>query len=332
MPACTGCAKKSWPRGDRINSFKKSPYSIYAHYMKILIAKPGGIGDTLLLLPALIELRRTFGEVEIDVAGNREVLSLFENAGVISRALNFEDRLITQLFSPRPNERARSFLAQYDRLFFLIEDDGIISENLNAVSTDYIIASSVQKQELLPQWKYLATIMGLDTIDEEFYREAFPKSGGKGTANRITIHPGSGSKSKRWPLERFIELIEQLSHKYPFQLELLTGYAEDDISPMLKRDAMIDTCTLHHNEPLSSVLKLIQESLIFIGNDSGIAHLAGLSGTPSIILFGPSNPTVWKPLGKNISIILPDDGSKNIGNISIGRVAEELDIFFRRSA
>lgn len=300
--------------------------------MKILIAKPGGIGDTLLLLPALIELRRTFGEVEIDVAGNREVLSLFENKGIISRAINFEDRLITQLFSPCPNERARSFLAQYDKLFFLIEADGIITENLNAVSTDYIIASSVQKKELLPQWKYLATIMGLNTVDEEFYREAFSPSGEKGKANRITMHPGSGSKSKRWPLERFIELIEQLSHKHPFQIELLTGSAEEDISPMLlKSDATIDTCTLHHNEPLSWVLKLIQESLIFIGNDSGIAHLAGLSGTPAFVLFGPSNPVVWKPIGKNISIILPDDGSKNIGNISIGRVVEELDDFFRRS-
>jgi heptosyltransferase-3 len=300
--------------------------------MKILIAKPGGIGDTLLLLPALIELRRTFGEVEIDVAGNREVLSLFENTGIISRAINFEDRLITQLFSPRPNDRARSFLVQYDKLFFLIEDDDIITENLNAVSTDYIITSSVQKKKLLPQWKYLAIIMGLSTVDEEFYRDAFSKSGEKGKANRITIHPGSGSKSKRWPLERFIGLIEQISHKHPLQIELLTGYAEEDISPMLlKSDAIIDTCTLHHNEPLSSVLQLIQESLIFIGNDSGIAHLAGLSGTPSIVLFGPSNPIVWKPLGKNISIILPDDGSKNIGNISIRRVVEELDNFFRRS-
>jgi len=57
------------------------------------------------------------------------------------------------------------------------------------------------------------------------------------------------------------------------------------------------------NRPLSLCAALLARCRAFVGNDSGMAHLAAAVGCPSIVLFGPSDPMVWSPRGKNVSII-----------------------------
>jgi heptosyltransferase-3 len=294
--------------------------------MKILILKPGGVGDTLLLFPAIVELQRRYEDAEIDIAGNLKVLSLFVDNQSISKAISFEDRIVTEILSETLSRRARIFLEQYDRLYLLIDDDGIIEGKMKFINkSDYIISSSVQKGSPIPQWKFLAKIMGLEVSEHENYVGKFLKNRPIRQKNSILIHPGSGSKTKNWPLNNFMALIKHITG-YNIKVRLIAGYAENGIMKMLRNaDDTIDDIEIHHNVNLSDVVELLLESYIFIGNDSGISHLAGLTGTASIVLFGPSDPRIWKPIGDHITIITPETSSTNAKDISLIRVIEEFD-------
>lgn len=295
--------------------------------MKILILKPGGIGDTLLLFPAVVELQRHFQDAEIDIIGNREVLSLFVDNQSIAKAISFEDRIISEILSEKLNRRASDFITQYDRLYFLIDDDGTLEGNMKSLNiSDYIIASSVQKNSSIPQWKFLTQIMRLNTSEQGGYIREFLKNRPIKKRRYILIHPGSGSRKKNWSLNNFTELIKYIRGRFAIEIRVITGYAENDILLQLSNaDGTIGDIEIEHNKKLGAIADLLTESSIFIGNDSGISHLAGLTGTASIVLFGPSDPRIWKPIGDTVTTVIPEDNSADAENISLKRVIEEFD-------
>lgn len=295
--------------------------------MKILILKPGGIGDTLLLFPAVVELQRHFQDAEIDIIGNREVLSLFADNQSIAKAISIEDRMVSEILSERLNRRASDFITQYDRLYFLIDDDGTLEGNMKSLNiSDYIIASSVQKNSSIPQWKFLAQIMRLNASEQGGYVREFLKNRPIKKRHYILIHPGSGSRKKNWSLNNFTELIKYIRGRFAIEMRVITGYAENDILLQLSNaDGAIGDIEIEHNKKLGAIADLLTESSIFIGNDSGISHLAGLTGTASIVLFGPSDPRIWKPIGDTVTTVIPEDNSAEAANISLKRVIEEFD-------
>jgi len=53
-------------------------------------------------------------------------------------------------------------------------------------------------------------------------------------------------------------------------------------------------------------MRILKQSGGFIGNDSGISHLAGFLGIPAVVIFGPSNPKRWKPFGRSFEVLRPE--------------------------
>jgi ADP-heptose:LPS heptosyltransferase len=106
-------------------------------------------------------------------------------------------------------------------------------------------------------------------------------------SDRLIIHPGSGSPAKCWPW--FKELTDQV----PDSIVLL-GPCE---------------AQFHTNRPrlegltLQSVAEELRSCRAFIGNDSGITHLAAYWGCPTIALFGPTDPRIWGPTGRRVTIL-----------------------------
>ena len=54
---------------------------------------------------------------------------------------------------------------------------------------------------------------------------------------------------------------------------------------------------------LSQLLALLQEGSAYVGNDSGVSHLAAVAGVEALVIFGPSDPLVWAPPGANVHVI-----------------------------
>jgi len=116
------------------------------------------------------------------------------------------------------------------------------------------------------------------------------------TTGATLIHPGSGSRAKNWPLERFTELgrrLEGLGHRVAW----IRGPAEADLPAGIPPDRVIDRPSLR------ALAATLARSKVFIGNDSGVSHLAGATGAPTLVLFGPTRASVWTPDGPRVHVV-----------------------------
>lgn len=118
-----------------------------------------------------------------------------------------------------------------------------------------------------------------------------------GRPDKILLHPGSGSRRKNWPLENFIEINTRLKSK-----GLITGWvlgpAEDFMLRELQTRGFMKDINLIHD--LIAFADLLKQAKGFVGNDSGLSHLAAFLGMPVVAIFGPSDPGRWRPLGPNV--------------------------------
>ncbi|MFZ1517764.1 MAG: glycosyltransferase family 9 protein [Ignavibacteriaceae bacterium] len=122
----------------------------------------------------------------------------------------------------------------------------------------------------------------------------------KDDSNKIIIglHVGAGKPSNRWPLNKYVDLIEKLNNDYRCDFYLTGSSADkDELDYVIKLSKI--KLNLFVNKQISQVAALISMSNLFITNDTGIMHVAGATLTPQISLFGPTNPFNWAPCGKN---------------------------------
>ncbi len=139
----------------------------------------------------------------------------------------------------------------------------------------------------------------------------------------VAIHPGSGSAQKNWPIPHWIELALALLRQRPnLRLLLLGGEADRAAVAQLTRSLPADRILAVEHAPLPRVAALIAASDLFVGHDSGIAHLAAANGIPCVLLFGPSDPSVWAPPQPRVRTIRAADGV--MSSIQVGEVLESL--------
>lgn len=101
------------------------------------------------------------------------------------------------------------------------------------------------------------------------------------------IHPFSGSPKKNWPIERFQKLAGILNEA--LDVEWCAGPEEE-------------LHGAHRFQDLAEVGAWLSRAAVYIGNDSGISHLAAACGVPVIALFGPTDPRIWAPRGERVRI------------------------------
>jgi ADP-heptose:LPS heptosyltransferase len=112
----------------------------------------------------------------------------------------------------------------------------------------------------------------------------------------VMLHPGSGSRSKNWPVGRFVALADRLARQRNATVVATFGSADAEA----RASFAAHTAVLLDSPPLLELSGLFSRSALYVGNDSGISHLAGLSGAPSLVLFGPTEPVLWQPLGRTV--------------------------------
>jgi len=101
--------------------------------------------------------------------------------------------------------------------------------------------------------------------------------------DHAVIHPFASAPQKRWPLEKFREVARLL--KIPVRW---CAGPQEDLPDAVRIDDLYDlACWL-------------ARARLYIGNDSGITHLAAAVGTPTIVLFGPTDPAIWAPRGSRV--------------------------------
>jgi ADP-heptose:LPS heptosyltransferase len=108
----------------------------------------------------------------------------------------------------------------------------------------------------------------------------------------LIVHPGSGSPAKNW--QGMATIAQRWRTERSGSVLLLCGPAEPSVD--LPHDA------LARETSLNRVAALLRMGAGYLGNDSGISHLAGLAGAVGVVVFGPSDPTIWHPLGNGLRV------------------------------
>ena len=116
---------------------------------------------------------------------------------------------------------------------------------------------------------------------------------------RVVIHPFSGSARKNWPMERYRRLAQSIDTftRGGVSIQWCAG-PEDALPEDLTQDAW-------RFEQLDVLARALAGTALFIGNDSGITHLAAMLGIPCVVFFGPESPQVWSPRGARVRLVSP---------------------------
>lgn len=116
----------------------------------------------------------------------------------------------------------------------------------------------------------------------------------------VCVHVGAGAVVRRWPVEHWNQLIRQLRLKFDFHLVLVPDVDNfgADLKPV--SDALLGDLTL------AELVYLCSRASLFLCNDSGPMHVAAACGCPTIALFGPGDPTWFRPWGTQHRMIIRD--------------------------
>ena len=142
-----------------------------------------------------------------------------------------------------------------------------------------------------------------------------PKSGDAKFAGKFAVvHVGSGSRGKRWPLANFMDVVSRLAAAGVYGT-IVSGEAEEDIVPSLMSAALPKGWQWIHQPPLRALAGMIASAGLYLGNDSGVTHLAAACGASGAAVFRREYKSLWAPYG-NIHVISADD-IKNITSAAV---------------
>jgi ADP-heptose:LPS heptosyltransferase len=288
--------------------------------VEIFLLHPGGLGDIILSLPAIALLREHFPAARLTIAGNTDHLApvvggyaestvslsalplhnLYADTALLDSDIRFwrsfdliiswtgsgDAGFVQKLKSICPNARIASWRPdrQESRHVSQLFIDSLGPEI--ASGREAVRAPICMRHELSDQ--------GTQWLSGQVWRAEEPL---------VALHPGAASDTKRWPLGRFIDLARHLTYTEKKRLVIIEGPAEPGLAVQIGQELHEDRRIVAKSLSLSMLAAIIARSELFVGNDSGIAHLAAALGIPAIVLFGPTLPKHWAPLGPDVRIL-----------------------------
>jgi len=295
---------------------------------RILVIRGGAIGDFILTLPALKALRDACPHSHIEILGYKHIAVLAENRFYAQAVRSIDYGPLSRFFarnSELPAELANYF-SSFDLIVsYLYDPDRIFENNLRRCGVENLLGGPAMIVEsaghAAHQLARPIQNLGIEVLDPA--EKIFPLTEDREYAREflgalpqpiVAIHPGSGSKQKNWPLEKWIALFSKSDNfwtggKCPSPV-VVSGEADEAQTEQLERKWKDRNVRFAKSLPLPH-LAAVLEHLIFIGHDSGISHLAAAAGANCILLFGPTDPKVWAPRNKNVRVLSAPEGRLN---------------------
>ena len=292
----------------------------WSEVRRVLVVRLRSIGDTVLTTPSLFALRRFLPDTQIDILLEDWVAPVLDGSDLV-------DRVITL---PRDSTAARARLARdlrstrYDVVYnlhggttatFLTRATGATHrvgfENYQYARLHNHVAPSPltiwQRPKLHSVEQQLALIgwTGVPVTDRPPTRLAVTESASISVGKKLEaagfdsgesiamIHPTAAFETKQWAVENFARVTEELCNRGLAPVIVVADH-EQKIAQMLREESS-GRCLTLADLSLPEVTALAARARLFVGNDSGIAHIAAATGSPSVVIFGSSNRNHWRP-------------------------------------
>lgn len=285
---------------------------------RIAIVKPCCIGDCIMALPAVDAITASFesGTVEVFVGTHSRV------------AFQFRRGLKTR---PVPNSLDLSSALQLSRVFRQGRYDTVVcldrSRWLRLAARLSRATATGHARSLSPELRHESEVyldvvreMGIQTPGSLPWVQPTPH-GKRASAELLAgirwpiavLHPGGAQNpgaamlDKRWPAERFAELARSLGRDGTTVL-LSGGPGDLDVTRRVADAAgLADSAILAGKVDLDTLAGVINQAAVFVGPDTGVSHIAGALGTPTVAIFGPTNPRRYRPLGRHVQVLAPSE-------------------------
>jgi heptosyltransferase-3 len=321
--------------------------------VQILILHPGALGDIILSLPAITLLRSRFPSARLTIAGNIDHITPIIS-GYAERIVSLSTLPLHRLYAPgllSPEEA--HFWQSFDRIVsWTGSGDAEFARKLKQIHPDVDIASwKPQPGEHRHVSQLFAQSLGFEVsnketlppalvhIDSAARDEGLRWLAERGWSERdflSALHAGAGSKEKRWHISRFVGLARHLALQEKGKLLIIEGPAESGLAKQIVQTLPQDKTIPAESLPLNVLAAVMERCRDFVGSDSGIAHLAAAAKVPSVVLFGPTLPQHWAPLGSHVVVLRDACGCEGcngrmrhhtcLENITIEEVIRNLEI------
>jgi hypothetical protein len=296
--------------------------------VNVLIIRAGALGDTLMLMPSIAALKDSADIILAARSPGLELLKPFVACGS-----DFEGPDWHGLFAEAPVGLHSCEIPSADCVVaFLGDTQGHIKRSLQACfpgAAIHVFPVFPSRSEQIHVAFYLARCLqaaGLPINAERALEMATERAlmGRNEPSTRygpIVLHPGSGSLKKNFPPHFWLELVHALQSRAPgHQIVLLMGPAEERQIASFSRSLQGKAIEVHRSPARDKLLTLLGEAPIYVGQDSGITHLAALLGTPTVALFRSSSVHRWHPLGPCVKVIKAEKGDSTLVRDVLGLV------------
>lgn len=314
----------------------------------LLVFHPGALGDLVATFSNLLRLRnRCTGN--IDGVCQNHLGELACGLGIFRRSFAVEAARFAALYAEAPSDSDPS-LAAFFRPY------GAVVLFSNATALEKRVSSVFQKPvyRIPPRPQVSERIHVHDHVFEDLVaaglldaserdhpfpdgfpplKERYPQGV---RAKHLLIHPGSGSLRKNWPTANFEALAQRLRGEGMVP-EFILGPAEHHLTEKFRH--LRETWTIHTPATMAALRTLLDGGDGYVGNDSGVSHLAAFLGLPTVAIFGPSDPVRWRPRGRSVSVVTAPghhcdpcfeidekncDGTACLAGITVDEVADRL--------
>ena len=301
---------------------------------RILVIHHGALGDVVSTFPALLRLKQFYDSIAIICQSN--IGQLANELNIVDQWFPLEAAAFATLYSGQIDAIAKNILLSY-RKIILFSRSRSLEKTLFAISgnevyripprpelghkihvTQHILSNLVKCRLLKDSGEDSRMTLPLSVYTDRRVPQYDP--------SRIMIHPGAGSPKKCWPLSNFVNVASSMDANGK-QPEFILGPAEYDLYDILMSNERVNA-NVHKIEKLTELAGLLKTGGGFIGNDSGVSHLAAFIGLPTVAVFGPSDPEIWKPMGCAVKIVRSDlECSPCFETKTVG--CEEIECFNR---
>lgn len=255
---------------------------------KAVFIRAGGLGDFVLSLPALIRALDLYDETILFT--RKSYFSLMSG--------DFDSLTLKDIDSEL--DTLRQVLPGCDMISFWQDEEWKREVRTGEHGNLFFLEPRPTGNE--PFARNMFSQLGWVWLDE-YSKTAWLGDHWAGGDALLWVHPGSGSAKKNHPLTCFTELARQwLDSKTSKRAIFSFGEADGEVyENFLKIDLSKDRrVRLVRSENLGEIRKLMLESSVFLGNDSGPGHLAASLGVPTHVVFRTTNRKVWAPLGPRV--------------------------------
>ena len=312
---------------------------------RALIIQPGAIGDCILTLPLADFLKTYVGIGAVDILGHTEYIAIFPGRTSVDRVRSIDAVDLHRFFVDTAQFRISdgdplvNFFAEYEWLLtFLGEPDSPFEQNLIFTAncsrsaavitiplkppkdfaghiTDFYIQQFAAESDLdinIPETKKNRRLIASEKSDLQTAKEILTQANIDLNSKLVIIHPGSGGKHKCWPIDNYLALAEQLRKKN-HEVAFLLGPAE------VERLTKSDLARIKNAAPtltdlsLNQLCALFTHTSAFIGNDSGITHLAAAMGLKTVAIFITTDPCLYRPLGPHVNTFTASEPDSSAG-------------------